>query len=290
MRAPLLVLATPLVLSALLWGDHGHTISGRAAALNLPAGMPAFFRNAVAQLQYLNPEPDRWRVDGQTEMNEAFRYDHYLNFEAVPTGALNERDRFEFLAALHQANVNEPERVVGLLPFQIMELTQRLETEFRLWRAEPANSARKRWIEQRIINDAGILGHFVTDGANPHHTSIHHNGWADGVANPNNFTMDRTFHTRFETQFVGAQVRVTDLLGGINPNPRFLDDTRAEVLNYLRQSHDRLSELYRIEQSAPFRATTTTTRHKQFAIERLSAGVHMLRDIWWTAWVKSGTN
>ena len=290
MRAPLLVLATPLLLGALLWGDHGHVISGRAAAVNLPQSMPVFFRTAAPQLTYLNPEPDRWRVDGLTEMNEGHRYDHFINFEAVPAGALDLRDRFEFLAALHRANIAEPERVVGLLPYQILELTQRLETEFRLWRREQPNTQRRRFIEQRIINDAGILGHYVTDGANPHHTSIHHNGWAEDAPNPNNFTMDRTFHVRFETHYLGAQIRVTDLVGSVNPTPRFLDDTRAEVLSYLRQSRDRLDELYRIEQASPFRATTSDARNKQFAVERLLAGVQMLRDIWWTAWVRSGTS
>jgi hypothetical protein len=41
-----------------------------------------------------------------------------------------------------------------------------------MWRAEKDSNKRK-WIEQRIINDAGIPGHYVIDVANPHHTTIH---------------------------------------------------------------------------------------------------------------------
>ena len=36
-----------------------------------------------------------------SEMDQAFSYDHYIDFENVPDGALDAPDRYEFLAALY---------------------------------------------------------------------------------------------------------------------------------------------------------------------------------------------
>jgi hypothetical protein len=38
------------------------------------------------------------------------------------------------------------------------------------------------------------------------HLTIHYNGWADGVANPRNFTKDRMFHSRYENAYVNAAI------------------------------------------------------------------------------------
>ena len=265
---------------------HGHTIAGRAAATRLPADMPEFFRNATAQLGYLNPEPDRWRADTLRAMDEAFKYDHYVDLEVVPDSALLARDRWAYLAALRRSGLERPEREAGLLPFRILELHQRLTTEFRLWRTT-TDPEERRWIEQRIINDAGILGHYVADGANPHHTSVHHNGWAKGYPNPNNYTTDNTFHRRFESEFVGAQVKLDDVLARMNGTPQHFPDTRSAVLDYVRHSHTHLDRLYQLDQKAPFNAQTTAAEHKAFAVERLAAGSSMLRDLWWSAWKNS---
>ncbi len=76
------------------WGTHGHVTAGRAAATDLPTDMPDFFRAAEDRLAYLNYEPDRWRDDNSTEMNEGFRYDHYVDLENVPDAARAAPDRF----------------------------------------------------------------------------------------------------------------------------------------------------------------------------------------------------
>src|SRR5215210_2256685 len=83
----------------LAWGEHGHKLSGRAAATRLPKAMPGFFRKEVDRLEYLNPEPDRWRSKTLMEMNEAFSYDHFLDLEMVPAAALDTEDRYAYLVA-----------------------------------------------------------------------------------------------------------------------------------------------------------------------------------------------
>ena len=70
------------------WGLHGHQLSGRAAAMKLPEQSPKFFRKAVDQLSYLNPEPDRWRNRDESNLDKAldsaYAPDHFLDLELVP--------------------------------------------------------------------------------------------------------------------------------------------------------------------------------------------------------------
>src|ERR1043165_542215 len=176
----LAVLALPTGLFA--WGELGHRITGEAAARRLPPEMPAFFRAATKQLAYLNPEPDRWRDRGEktfdAALDNAYSQDHFIDMEmatpAVLAAALKAPDRYAYFDTLAAAHIKGLQ--MGLLPFRITELAQRLRLEFRLWRA--AVDSEKPFIEARIINDAGILGHYIADGSNPAHTTIHYNGWS----------------------------------------------------------------------------------------------------------------
>ncbi len=271
----------------LAWGEHGHKLAGRAAATRLPKELPEFFRKSVDRLEYLNPEPDRWRSKVMIEMNEAFAYDHFLDLEMVPPAALDAEDRFAYLTALYQAGVKEPEKA-GIVHFHMLELYQRLRTEFNLWRNAKDKKTRK-WIEERIINDAGILGHYVSDGANPHHSTIHYNGWDKNTPNPNGYTTDNTFHGRFESEYVGSHIVITDLLPLITAQPRVIENPRAEIIAYLKNSNSLVERLYQLDKQAKFDKTTTAPENKQFAIDRLVAGAEMLRALWWTAWMKSET-
>jgi hypothetical protein len=273
--------------SGVRWGLYGHEIAGRAAASDLPDDLPAFFRAATEQLAYLNPEPDRWRGDAFRELGEAKRYDHYIDFELIPDSIMERPDRFHYLMGLQAAGLEHPARDAGLLPFRIVEMYQGLVVQWRLWAAE-RDPVKRGWIEQRIINDAGIMGHYVTDGANPHHTSVHHDGWRAGYPNPRGFTTARGFHSRFESQFVSAAIRTEDLLPHMR-QPRRLPDVRADVMGYLRTSHGRLERLYELDQIEAFGRETRGAAHREFAVERLSAGANMLRDLWWSAW-QEGTS
>ena len=268
------------------WGTHGHVTAGRAAATDLPTGMPDFFRAAEDRLAYLNYEPDRWRGGNGTEMNEGFRYDHYIDLENVPDAARAAPDRFTYLETLYrQTDLTMPQRDGGFLPFRILELYQRLQSGFQRWRA--AEGDERDWIAQRIINDAGVLGHYVTDGSQPHHSTIHFNGWSTDAPNPRGFSLERDFHARFESGFVQANVELDDLLRLIEAEPRHLDDVHDRVWAYLLESNEKVTRLYELEQEFGFIPDRPHAETKDFAVERLAAGANMLRDLWWTAWMES---
>ncbi len=272
------------------WGEEGHQMAARAAVETLPPDVPAFFRGAAEQLVYLDPEPDRWRERSQVEMAQAYAYDHYLDLERVPPGALAEPDRFAFLRRLWVAGIERPEQSVGLLPYRIVELYQRLVTEWRLWREAP-DARRRAWVEQRIVNDAGILGHYVTDAANPQHTTIHFNGWDDDTANPGRYTLDRGFHARFEAAFVGRHVGYPTVREHAEQRaPTSVSGSaRQEVLRYIQASNAQVDTLYRLERDVGFDLDAPAAPAAiDFAADRLGAGAAMLRDLWWSAWLESG--
>ncbi|MBI4538128.1 MAG: hypothetical protein HY704_01290 [Gemmatimonadetes bacterium] len=268
------------------WGPNGHAITGWAAAMTLPEAMPAFFRGAAAQLAYLNYDPDRWRERRFPEMDRASAWEHYIDLEVVPPEAFQAEDRFAYLRALEATELAEPARDAGLLPFRILELVQRLTKEFSLWR-KASDPAERPWIEERIVNDAGILGHYVADAANPQHTTVHHNGWADGYANPQGFTTERTFHRRFETDFVKAHITLDDVLPRLTPGTSEIRDARAAILGLIRDSHAQVPRLYQLEREFGFAADRAAPQTRAFAAERLAASARMLRDLWWSAWLRS---
>ncbi len=271
------------------WGAGGHRMAARAAVSALPEQIPAFFREAGEQLVYLNPEPDRWRVSEHEEMDQAFAYDHYIDLENVPQGALDAPNRFVFLSILYDAGIPQPERAVGFLPYRILEIYQRLVTEWRLWRAED-DPQRREWIAQRIVNDAGVLGHYVTDASQPHHTTIHFNGWALGAPNPERFTRDPRFHARFERYFVDAHVTDADVaqfMGSGAPTP-VVGWVKEAVLAHILEAHRLVEALYRLDRDAGFEpdqpADLATV---EFAASRIAAGGRMLAALWLSAWLES---
>ncbi|TVP56573.1 MAG: hypothetical protein EA351_07630 [Gemmatimonadales bacterium] len=274
------------------WGADGHRMAARTAVRSLPAEIPDFFVEAEDQLIWLNPEPDQWRDGDFHEMDQGFRYDHYIDLENIPGDILEEsRDRWDFHARLVRAGLENPQRDVGFLPFAILELQQRLVNGFARWR-NAEDPAVRRYLEARIINDAGILGHFVTDASQPHHTTIHFNGWDEAqVPNPEGYTTDRQFHSRFETQFVRAHVTLDHITPRVEPESPITvagADTRTAVFAYIRQINGYVEELYRIDRDhgfAPDREPDPVSL--AFAADRIADGAVMLRDLWWSAWVES---
>jgi hypothetical protein len=263
-------------------------MAARAAVRALPSGIPDFFRGAGDQLVYLDPEPDRWRSRELVMMDQAWSYDHYIDMENVPRAALDAPDRYTFIRRLHDAGIERPERDVGFLPYRILELYQRLTTEWRLWRAE-ADPQRKEWIEARIVNDAGILGHYVTDAANPHHTTIHFNGWSPDVPNPRGYTTDRQFHYRFESAFVEAHVRQADVDRRV-ARVSAVSEARAAVMAHVRASLDQVETLYELERRYGFDPDAgARPQTRDFVSERLAAGASTLRTLWWSAWLESAS-
>jgi hypothetical protein len=139
------------------------------------------------------------------------------------------------------------------------------------------------------VNDAGILGHYVTDAANPHHTTIHFNGWDGDAPNPEGYTTDREFHARFESRFVSAHIELDAIRDGMSgPTRSVAGNARAAVLEHIAKSNSRVETLYRLDRDAGFEPDRPAAPGaRAFALERLTDGAEMLRTLWWSAWRES---
>ena len=157
--------------AARAWGNGGHRLVNRLAASSLPADVPAFLRSpeAVAEIEYLGPEPDRWRSPAEPELVAAQAPEHFIDLETADAlGPLPHR-RLDFEARVYAAG-ERPEKI-GLQPWQATEVWERLKAALRQYRYLTAHHEETRPVEQAIIFYAGWLGHYVGDGSQPLHTT-----------------------------------------------------------------------------------------------------------------------
>ena len=143
-----------------------------------------------------------------------------------------------------------------------------------------------RAVEAEIVYAAGILGHFVADGSNPMHASIEYSGWVG--PNPHGYTTEHSVHGLFESDFVHANVKPADVATRVAATkPVVLGDVFEDYVKYLRHSNTLVERTYQLEKAGAF-AGAGTPEGKAFVDERLAAGAIELRDMIYTAWVKSG--
>ncbi len=277
------------------WGRDGHTIINRVAMETLPANMPAFLRTpqALDEIIYLGPEPDRWRSSIEPELSATGAPEHFLDLEladlAAPDGLPTQR--YEFLSDLQTAARHYPDladqltpQKVGLLPWQTEEDFERLEVDMRDYRTIHAAHQDTYGAEQAVLYDIGCLGHYVGDGSQPLHTTINYNGWVE-AKNPEHFTRNRGIHSRFETEFVHDNLRAQDVQPLIPP-VRVLEAPFQDFLLYLRTTHSQVAQVYSLDKQGGFDGDGSAAS-RSFTAERLAAGATMLRDMICTAWVDS---
>jgi hypothetical protein len=286
-----LLIVVGLISPAWPWGNEGHSAINRVAAEKLPDSVPAFLRNAGAQLAYLAPEPDRWRDASELALKRSQEPDHYINLEVVE-GMEFPPDRYSFYRALEAKREQTPGHPddllpenVGLQPYITIEVFERLIVAFREYRAALRDHRNPDFAEANAIFYAGWLGHYVGDGANPLHTSIHLDGWIG--ANPNGFTTSRGIHRKMETTFVNANLKRLEFANLVPSKPRLLMDPFHDYLKFLNDSHQYVDEVYRLEKEGALEGKGNDTSI-EFIRQRLAAGAGMLRDMWYTAWVMSG--
>jgi hypothetical protein len=272
---------------AFAWGQAGHLMTNEAAAMGLPADMPQFFYRSFAQLTWLGPDPDRWRGGGQS-IDASNSPDHQLNYEYVAALQLP-RDRYAFLALMitsgTQRRLGIRNTDPGFLPWRIAEMCEQITTEWRLWRAAPAGSPERAFIERDIIRDSGVLGHFIADASNPLHTTTSYNGWI--APNPNGYVNDCLIHARFETDFVSHSI-VTENIVTKLAAPQLRTDYFDTAITFVRQSNALVETTYQLDKKGDFDLfRPPSSEGKTFASERLAAGASLLRDLWWSAWKNS---
>jgi len=274
------------------WGADGHSMINRLAATNLPHDVPAFLRNggALDAMAYLGPEPDRWRNRAEGELEAAQAPDHFIDLELADMVGTLPKKRYDFIHDLEKVQLAHPTislapDKVGMQPWQVEEVYQRLKVGFREYRKLIAANENTRPAELAIVYYAAWLGHYVGDGSMPLHTSVQYNGWTG--PNPNGYTTEHHIHSQFESTFVSANVKPDDVAPLVAAaQPKVLADEWQDYMAYLRHTNSLVEKTYQVEKAGGF-SGSGTAEGKAFAEERLAAGAIELRDMIYTAWLRS---
>jgi hypothetical protein len=281
------ILQTP---GAFGWGNEGHEYVNRVAAEHIPADMPRFLRRAIAEITYLGPEPDRWRSPSEFALKNAQEPDHFIDLERVAWLDPLPPGRYEFYRKLYEkraATTDHPDDYlpehVGLQPYITMEVYGRLKAAFREYRHRRAAHQPTSAVEHAIVFYASWLGHYVADGSQPLHTTIHYNGWVG--PNPNGYTTEHGIHAKFETTYVGQNITAKDFARFVHA-PERLSDPFSDYMAYLRESNRQVEKVYAIENAGGFNGKGSPEAF-DFTTHRLATGSQMLVNLWYTAWIES---
>lgn len=291
--------------NALAWGVTGHTMINRLAAQTLPASLPAFVRSpeAIAEIATLGPEEDRIKDAGMSWDDDSDP-GHYLDIgdDGTIAGVVRldalPKDMNAYAHALASANT-DPYRA-GFLPYTIMDGFERVRKDFAIWRVDDylathatTQAARDQFAKDRALRevltlrDIGDWGHFVGDGSQPLHITVHFNGWGN-YPNPNGYTTNH-IHSFFETQFVNQYAKeaaVAAKVGTYTPTSESQLLTQAEIGSivgaYLSDTAKKVDPLYALYSSGDF--ANGTPKAIDFTDAQLARGATELRNLIALAW------
>ncbi len=289
--------------SALGWGATGHRLIGTAAIQALPPELPEFVRSpqAAADVGELAREPDRWKDAGKlhdllrdpahfVDLDDQGRVLGGPELKALPP------TKADYDAALRAVGADSAK--AGWLPYAIVDGWEQLAKDFADWRADVAglrldqNPAHHAWLardktrrEALTLRDLGTLAHYVGDGSQPLHVSVHFNGWGPGP-NPEGFTTQR-IHGPFEGPFVRDHVTLAGVRAAMPPPADFHGGMMARTEAYLGRTSDQVAPLYRLEKRGGFAGDVP--QGAAFATARVAAGAGELRDLVVAAWNVSST-
>src|SRR6202167_4648917 len=129
------------------WGNSGHRLVNKLAASTLPPSVPAFLRSEAAanEIEYLGPEPDRWRSPAEPELAAAQAPEHFIDLEPADALGTLPHKRLHFEAIVCAAG-QRPEKI-GLQPWQTEEIWERLKAAMRQYRDLQASHEETRQVE-----------------------------------------------------------------------------------------------------------------------------------------------
>lgn len=310
--ATLILIVAALTLQqsvARAWDEDGHAIITHLAIDALPDSMPDWIRTPEVRdrLVYLSNEPDRWRGQRNSHLDHINNPDHYIDEEMLhPYGwSLKTlppfRLQFTDLMAVKRAadpkkyakggiEDNRPDRdytrpFPGFLPYRIAELQWQIAagwTQLKTYEAHPdrVSESMLHNARENIVYSMGILSHYIGDGAQPLHLTIHHHGWLG--ENPNGYTTDSKFHAFIDDTIVTLHDITYDSLRSRAKPARKMSTKQywRDINKYLYETYERVEPLYVLEKSGELKQD----KGKRFIEERLLEGGAALAGAWVSAY------
>ncbi len=271
---------------------------GVAAMQALPGELPEFLKTpqAISDVGEYSREPDRIKRAGH-----AFDSDrdqgHFLDLSddgsvlggPKITGLPPTRQSYE--KVLQAAGTDSWK--AGYLPYSILESYQQLAQDFAYWKALKFAEANPAWGEHKafftadrvrrqsqILITIGELSHFVGDGSQPMHVSIHFNGWGE-YPNPKGYSTAK-LHAPFESDLVRAAVTIQGVEKAMAPLQALSGTLDQHIGAYLAATSDQLVPLYEMEKAGGMKSGDP--RGATFATRQIAIGASELRDMVVMAW------
>jgi hypothetical protein len=288
--------------AALAWGGAGHRMIGEVAVRALPAELPAFLHAPAAALEVgeLSREPDRVKGAGR-----AFDADHspahFLDLDdegevlGGPLLSALPPTRAEYESQLRAAGQDGWK--AGYLPYSIVESYERLAHDFAYWRvlkaagANPAWAAHRAWFsadrrrrEALILAHIGELSHFVGDGSQPLHVTVHFNGWGN-FPNPAGYSNEK-LHSPFEGDLVRATVKEASVAARVAAFHSCGCPIEQRTETYLAATGQLVVPFYEMVKAGGL--APGDPRGTALATRQLAVGATELRDLIVEAWRVSG--
>jgi hypothetical protein len=281
------------------WGATGHRFIGEVAIRALPDEVPAFLRtdDVARQAGELAREPDRWRGSGQIHDSERDP-GHFVDVSddltvlGGPQLAALPATRSDYDTALRAVGATQYK--AGYLPYSIVDGFQQLKTDFAYWRVDVAGAKfakddkARDWFdkdralrEMLTIRDLGVWAHFVGDGSQPMHASVHYDGWGN-FPNPDGYSTRHGIHLHFEGAYVHDNVAEPDVAALV---PSYRDCSCAievRTAQYLTATNAQIVPLFQLDKAHAFEIRTP--EGKAFATARVAAGAAELRDMIVDVW------
>jgi hypothetical protein len=155
----------------------------------------------------------------------------------------------------------------------------------RLLRRARAEGKDSAFLEQTCAFYVAWMGHYIGDGSQPLHDTIHHDGWQG--PDPNGYTRDPKIHGRFESQYVDAiGLTETDILPRIGKPGHLQGDVFDLILAHLDEAGSHVEEIYKLDKRNAF-ADVHDEEAREMVYSRTAAGARMLRDLVYRAWLES---
>jgi len=302
------VLVCLTIAPAYAWGTAGHRMIGKTAIQTLPETVPSFLRTSAAidEVSTLGPELDRLKGSGDPHDADDDP-GHYLDaLDDLSIAAVTHlnalpKNRQAYATALAAAHTNEYTQ--GYLPYSIIDGWEQIRKDFAYWRADDyvaghaATPQDRAWFasdktlrEDLTLRDIGVWGHFVGDGSQPLHVTVHFNGWGK-YPNPKGYSTSEKVHSNFEGAYVRDHATQDGVRALVLGGP-IADTTTPGVISqiegYLIGSAHAVAPLYELDLQHAF-STSGTPAGTTFVQQQLARGAQEMRDLIVAAWDSSLT-
>ncbi|MGO8838911.1 MAG: hypothetical protein ACLQAH_13290 [Limisphaerales bacterium] len=306
-----------LTFNAGAWDYEGHYAINKLALASLPADFGGFklMPEMKERVAFLAGEPDRWRNLSDLPLRHVNGPDHYMDLEDLRWYGLTPETlpllRYDFVADIARARAAHPEKfppidpardadhtreLSGFLPWAITENYEKLKScfsylkTFQKYGGTPEEIANA---EADVVYVMGVMGHYVGDGSQPLHTTMHFNGWVG--RNPNGYTTNRTFHPWIDGGYFRQTggIDVAKLAAKIHPAGRIKnagepDGMFRDAVNYIVEQNKLVEPLYELEKEGKLTGEGDKgLEGRAFLDAQLVKAGQMLGDIWYTAWLEA---